>query len=88
MQLLRSSVRSVVDNNLVVKATRAVEILMAEHQASLPAFDVLLPDKLGTLCEVLLKPNEAFQTMRPKVEAKLELEKIMWEGLVRTISCR
>lgn len=68
---------SAVNDGLVNKVGRAVEILMAEHGMPLPATNFLcLLDRL----DILLRSDEALQTVRLKVEKSL-LETMMREDL-------
>lgn len=55
VQLLDSSVRSVVDSSLVDKAKKVVEVLVAEHRIPSPIIEfLLLPNRLNSLRNTLL----------------------------------
>lgn len=83
-QLLRSTVRLAVNVGCVDKAGRVVEILIAKYRMPLPAANFLrLPDILDVLCYVLLRSDEALQSVQLRVEEKLRLEATMREYLSR-----
>lgn len=82
VQLMKSSVRSAIDNDLIDKVCGVVAILSDEHRLFLLAVEFLrLPEKLGALCDTLLNLNKDLQTERSKSEEKLMLEAKMKENL-------
>lgn len=85
-RLLKSSVCSIVNDNLIDKVERAIKILSVEHRMPSPVAEFLqLPDKLDTLydCNILLKSDKGLQIAWSKTREKSLQEAKMREHLPR-----